>query len=333
MSNATKTMQRRDDAQFQADMQALSKEAEDRRLNFMKKHGRRRFIAMAISILSLGASAAAFGWYLLVLGDLFHALISMLAAMALAGLVTFWAEGPIKAYTRNYKTSFLPKMAQALGGLEFYPERGIGEKLLSRTGVLPAYDIYRAEDCFRGVYKGAKVMFSEARLYKRKKKEPVFQGIFVLLETAHGLIEGHTILTADKIMAGQSASTRWKSLQPVTISTENLSWNRFLVFSSNPEAAKLLVGERLLKELSEAADIFDNAALTAVLFREKFVFLMIPYAHDMFEASDMFVPVSIRQHAQKCKSEIEKILEVIDVFELYQANKSMQNFATVKSES
>ena len=65
-----------------------------------------------------------------------------------------------------------------------------------------------------GVYKGVKVIFSEARLYKDKKsqkaKESVFDGIFVLLETSSNIIEGHTILTADSALAKRAAQTIWR---------------------------------------------------------------------------------------------------------------------------
>ena len=40
----------------------------------------------------------------------------------------------------------------------------------------------------------------------------------------------------------------------------------------------------------------------------------------MFEASNMYVPVATKQHALQCKKEIEQILEIIDLFELYKTD-------------
>jgi hypothetical protein len=50
--------------------------------------------------------------------------------------------------------------------------------------------------------------------------------------------------------------------------------------------------------------------------------MMIPNKGDMFEPSSMFVPVSTKQHALNCKKEIERILEIIDVFEIYKAGNA-----------
>ena len=246
----------------------------------------------------------------------------MVPALVIPLLMYRWSEAPLKQYIRDYKAKFMPRMADALGGFKFYAHSGISKEVISKTGVVPAHDRYNAEDCFKGVYKGVKVIFSEARLRSRKSPEHVFQGIFVVLETPHQIIEGHTIITADRRMAERSAVKRWAKLLPVKIRVENPNWDRFLIFSDKPEDAALLVGEKLLKELSEAADVFNKAEITAVLFRKKYVFLMIPHKGDMFEPSNIFVPVATKQHALNCKREIERILEIIDVFEIYKAGKT-----------
>ncbi len=45
--------------------------------------------------------------------------------------------------------------------------------------------------------------------------------------------------------------------------------------------------------------------------------MMIPYDKDMFEASSLFVPVTTKKQAMQCKREIEQLLEIVDVFDLY----------------
>jgi hypothetical protein len=64
---------------------------------------------------------------------------------------------------------------------------------------------------------------------------------------------------------------------------------------------------------------FGDANLSAVLFRGKYIFMMIPHETDMFEASDLYVPVSTQRHALSCKKEIDQLLEMLDVFDLYAA--------------
>lgn len=308
---------------FEEQVDRLINEAENMRMSFMKRHRTRGHITSTVGLISVILGASAFGWYFMVDVDLVKATGMMMLGVAIPLFLHLWAGSILQDYKKSYKSVFLPKLAKALGGFKFHPTRGIGLKIISKTGLIPPHEVYSAEDCFMGKYHGVKVLFSEARLlYKKAYLEPIFDGIFVLLEIPQGIIEGHTILTADDEMIKKWRTTRWKSLQDVDVKTGNEDWDRFHAYSDNPEAAKLLIGERLLKELSEAADIFDNAPLSAAFFRGKFVFLMIPYKGDMFEASNIHMPVATKQHALQCKREVEQILEIIDVFDVYQAKKS-----------
>ena len=212
----------------------------------------------------------------------------------------------------------MPRLAKVLGGLRFYPSRGIGRQILTKTGVLPKFETYRAEDCFMGVYKGVKVIFSEARLFEGSREvSPVFDGIFVLLEAPKDSFNAHTIITSDHHMAQAYAPKRWQQLTPVDIPEASPESVPFRAFSSDPASAQALLTHKLLKELSEASQVFNEAPITAVMFRKKYVFLMIPNSHDMFEASDIHIPVKTRQHAMQCRKEINQILEVIDVFDIF----------------
>lgn len=317
------------DHDFSAQADRLVRDAEAMRLSFMKRHRTRGHIAMTIGLICLLAGACGFGWFLLMEGDILRATGLVLITICVPALLHFWHNGILKDYERSYKREFLPRLAEALGGFKFYPARGIGRKIVAKTGVIPPHDLYEAEDCFIGRYKGIKVLFSEARLkYKKRYLEPVFDGVFVLLELPGAVIEGHTILTADEDAYRRWRSSRWQKLQDVDISTRstgNEDGDRFYILSDKPEAARLLVGERLLKELTEASRVFDNAALSMVFFRKKFIFLMIPYKGDMFEASSIHLPIATKQHAMQCRREIEQVLEIIDVFDIYQKTDSLQD--------
>lgn len=320
-SDDASQLSRPDENRFTAEMDLLAQEAETMRMAYMERRRKRSFIANTISTLLVMAGAGGFGWYFLMEFNLGLAVLCMIAAIIPPPALYLWAGAPLKAYIRDYKKEFLPKVAQILGGFKFHPSRGISAQIISKTGVLPKHNVYEAEDCFMGTYKGVRVLFSEARLYERRNGAPVFDGVFVLLKIPAEVIEGHTIITADIEMAQKSAATRWQKLQPVTLSAKTPYAERFRVFSDKPEDADLMIGEKLLKELAEAADVFDKAKLTAVLFRKQYVFMAIPYKLDMFEPSNMFVPVAMKEHAMSCKKEIEQILEIIDVFDLYQAGE------------
>lgn len=310
-------IQKRDDVQFQTEIDQLIRESEDMRLSYMGKHRSRNLMSIVIGLISIILGAVAFGWFFLMNGQLFMGLGAVFLSFVPSALLGVWTARPPKLYKRAYKQMFLPKLARTLGGLRYFETRGISEKITRRTGILPGYNRYEAEDCFMGKYKGVKVMLSEARLYRDKQKASVFDGVFVLLEVPTEIFEGHTIITADIDRASKWQATRWSKLSPVQLNLENAQNNRFRVYSDAPETASLMIGERLLKELGEAADVFNRSLLSAALFKGKYIFLSIPYDGDMFEASDIGVPVATKQHALHTKHEIDRILEIIDVFELY----------------
>jgi len=313
-----------DDVKFNKNLDALIKESEEMRLNRMRQHRTRGFLAMNFNIFFVLLGVMGFGWFFLIEATIIPAFISLAASMIPPIFLSIWAKKPIKTYIKEHKSIFMPKLANTLNGLSFHPERGVSAKIIKKLAVLPEHDIYKAEDCFMGRYKGVKVIFSEARLYsKRRKDEAIFDGIFVLLEIPLEVIEGHTIITANHKMVKAYAQTRWKTMEKVNISVSNPEWDKFHIYSTKPEAAELIVGDRLLKELSEASEVFDDAPLTAVLFNKKYIFMMIPYSQDMFEASDLFVPVTTKSQALQCKKEIEQLLEIIDVFHLYKPVKSI----------
>ena len=307
-----------EDSQFKSTLDTIIKEAENRRLHFMEKYRRREMFTAGMGLFIIVLGAAGFGWFLLVETDIIKAVSCMVLAACLPLLLQIWDDAPLKQYKRDYKDNFMPQMAKALGGFKFHPARGIGAKVLPKTGIIPSFGRYEAEDCFMGTHHGVKVIFSEAKLYSKKKKSRrVFDGLFVLLELSDHILEGHTIITADHAMVDHYVSTRWRNLSRVNIQTPNPEWDKFAVFSDKPESAALLAGEKLLKELSEASKIFDSSPLSAVFFGKKYIFISIPYDKDMFEASNIYFPVATQDHAMTCKKEIEQILEIIDVFEIY----------------
>ncbi len=312
-----------DNKRFNKDLNALVNESEEMRLKRMKQYRARSFIAINANIFFMMIGVAAFGWFFLVKANLFYAFISIALSIIPIIFLSIWTKQPIKKYKEEHKNIFMPKLAKTLNGLSFYPKRGVSAKVIEKLAVIPAHDEYKAEDCFMGTYKGVKVIFSEARLYlKQYKDKPIFDGIFVLLEVPNNLFEGHTIITANYKMIKSYENTRWKNMEKVDIQASNPSWDKFHIYSTNPESAKIVIDDRLLKELCEASEIFNNAPLTAVLFGGKYIFIMIPYSNDMFEPSDMFVPIKTRSQAMQCKKEIEQLLEIIDVFDLYKTTKS-----------
>ena len=49
---------------------------------------------------------------------------------------------------------------------------------------------------------------------------------------------------------------------------------------------------------------------------------MIPNEKDMFEASDMYVPVASNEAANRCRREVEQLLSIMEVAEAYTGDKT-----------
>ncbi len=318
------TIVRPDPKHFSTELTYLLRESEDMRLRYMKQHRFQKNVALTLGLLSIALGAGGFGWFLLVQVDLLRALACIVLAIVIPVALTIKTGNALRAYTRVYKTEFLPRIATAIGGLTFHQNRGVKEALAKQSGLLPAYEIYKAEDCFMGTYKGVNILFSEARLLMKNTLEnPVFTGVFVLLELSRPLITGHTILTTDRALYNKGRTTRWKKLQDVPLSpdvTDDPA--RFHVLSSAPESVPLLLGKKLLMELEDIIEGFNNAPLSAAFFQEKYIFLMIPCARNLFEPSNIHIPVNTSRQALACKREVEQLLQIVDILELYRTSAS-----------
>lgn len=305
--------------EFELKLEKLLEEAERMRVRLMKKYQSRHMTAVGVSIFSVFALGAVFGWFFLIETQILVAILAIIVCTFLVVYMHIWADKPLRAYESQYKTMFLPQLARLLGGLKFFPSRGISANILQKTGVVPKHGLYRAEDCFMGRYKGVKVIFSEGRLYPEKKpgSHTVFDGIFVLLECPEDKFKGHTILTSDMDMVEHYAHSRWKSLQPVPAETDEHYDPAFKLFSNSPETATNIISKELFKELGEASDIFNEAPVTLVFFQKKYIFMMIETDQNMFEPCSIQLPIKTNLHGVECKKEIDQILEIIDIFDLY----------------
>lgn len=323
IGNTTDDLQRRDNAAFRREIDTLIREAENTRLEYMRRFHNYKNLAAWLGMLSCIAGSLGFAWLFLVKFSPEPAILAFIAGSIPYFGLNFVGNRALKDYRVQHKTTFMPKLAKILGGFRFFAEKGLSKKVLSKTGILPSFKHYHAEDCFRGTYKGVKVTFCEAKLYKTAKpraSSELFCGIFVFLEIPHEIIDGHTIITADHDASKRWHKTRWSKFTPVIADTENAQLQqRFEIFSTEPDSAGLLVGEKLLKELYEASEVFNGATLSMALFGRKYIFAAIPHDNDMFEASDIRYPLTTQVHAMRCKQEVDQILEIIDVFEMYKS--------------
>ena len=297
------------DQEFSKELTRIIKGAEKIRLKHMGQLRNRHFIFLSALLGSVVLGGSAFAWAFLFEYNLNKGLFWLICSILLCAGIYMWSRQPLEIYRKQYKTKVMPALGKALGNLKFNPQRGISPRVLEMAGIIPPYKNYRTEDCFTGCYKGVKMILAEARLTdKNKAGTPVFDGVFVMLEIPDQPFKGRTVITSDPALKKQLH--RKEGLH-------HSAMNDFGVFSSHSENIQSLTSEKLFQELKEISDLFDKTPLSVVFFAEKYLFMMIPCPQDLFEPSSVFVPLSTYDEIQRCKTEIQKILSIIDILGLY----------------
>lgn len=297
---------------LQAEIESVLKEAEAFRLEKMTEQRSREFMSLTIMLCSVVLGAGAFAWYLLVMGNILMALLCMLVAVIPHFFLSGWVNKPIKDYKKEFKGTFMTRLAKTFGKFEYFQNRGISRKILAKTSIVPAHENYRAEDCFYGTKNGVKITLSEARLASKTKKGALsFDGIFTLFEYPNDMFDGHTIITSDPGLAKRMAQKLSVIKDP-----DSTYGNHFTTLSSSASPSSFLKPE-LYQTLDMIRVKFDNCRLSATLLNKKYLFVMIPDENDMFEASDMYAPVASNEAAKKCKSEVEQLFSIMDLAKVY----------------
>lgn len=309
------------DEKFAAEIEKLINFAEDSRLAKSKQYDlRRRLSFVATMIIGISASSWLI-WFLLMGGSAIISWAALAVLIIAPILLHIWIKQPVKTYISNFKSNLMPRMAKLLGNLEYHPTSGISMKAVASSRLIPPHKVYKAEDAFRGVFKGVKIMISESRLYGKNDKDVIFSGVYVLLLTPKGKFKGHTIITCDDDLIKTCRSSRWKKLPEIQFN-EGIKPGLFRIYSNNAEEAKGLADEDFMELLHTLNELFGNTKVSACFYGDNRVFLSIPNDTDMFEPGNIYMPITTRSHALKCKREIEQILHVVDVLDVYEADSA-----------
>jgi hypothetical protein len=314
--------QQNPEEKISAEVKSLINKAEEMRFAKSKQYTQRqKLFVSALSFLAIGSSSNLV-WALLMGGDIYLALGGIVVAIIIPLLLAGWAKSPTKEYRKNFKTEFMPALAKAIGNLDYFPTGGIAMKSMKPSGIIPPHATYTAEDGFRGKFKNNSLTISEGRLYSDKKNaEPIFNGVLVMITTPKGKFKGHTIITSDHEAIKKWANTRWKkfnSVQP----REGIAAGDYKIYANNVEEAQALADEDYMELLQRLSELFSNSLISSAFYAGNRVLLLIPSDEDMFEPGDIDMPVSSQGYALKCKREIEQILHVVDVIDVYEPDSA-----------
>ncbi len=310
------------DLYFSKDIQLIIDKAEALRMERMKQYETRGFLSFSLGMFFTMAGGCIFAWFFFVQNDILKAIMGLIAGMTPSYLLHQFKLQPIKNYKREHKEVFMPALARALGGLRYRANSGIKINMIRPSRILPAHGEYKAEDCFHGKHNGIKMIMSEARMKMPSKqgKGYAFDGIFVLLELPKPSFTGQTLIMGNIAQARKWGERRWGDLS-YTETEDPGQESHFDVYSNNHEEAKKLARGDILERLHVLAKEFDNAKISLSFYKQKYVFLMIPYSTDMFEHSSLYLPITTKEDALTRKREIEQIISIIDTLSLHMLSK------------
>lgn len=97
-----------DDHIYHEKIEHLLKDAESFRLEKMGEHRSREFTALTVTLTSVVLGASGFAWYLLIMGNIWLALLCMLVAIVPSILLSSWVANPFS----NIKTIIKPPLCR-----------------------------------------------------------------------------------------------------------------------------------------------------------------------------------------------------------------------------
>lgn len=239
------------------------------------------------------------------------------------GALYAWATVPKRAYMKAYKREIMPEIA-ALFGLRFDPEGKIPMDEMRQSRIVPAHSTYTSEDYFEGVYKGAKLRFSEICLRKKQgsgknsRYVTVFDGLAVMIDLgAQARFYGHTIITADMPGFHEWAKEKSSGLARADM-VDPLFEKKYSVFTSDQVEARYLVHPAMIERIERLRHANIRGGI-AIAYRKKNILMLIPMNKNLFEPADISVAATDMESLRIMHRDLSETLALVDYFEFYKA--------------
>ena len=237
------------------------------------------------------------------------------------GLIYAWVTQPKRDYTKAYKMQLMPKIVEAFGNFKYNLKGKIDDALMKPSKILPRYDKYKSEDHFEGHYKGSHIQFCEINLKQRRRSRKrtryvsVFKGLAILLESKNRTFYGHTILTKDSSKLMEWFKEKSSDLKRANLVDPEFE-DMFDVYTNDQVEARYLVDPKIMEQLKKLSTLYNGKSLSAAYYDQKFL-ILIESKENHFEPPGIHVPATSRKSLEELYQEIESILNIGDVLELY----------------
>lgn len=255
--------------------------------------------------------------------DLMAIFIIDLVIIAITSAVII--SGPKKSYVDNFKNYFVKRTLEKIfTDLQYNPDRGIPEDVISGTGMMYTGDRYTTNDLILGKYKNINFMQSDVHIEEEHESTDsdghtttyyvtIFQGrwmIFDFNKTFKANVE-----VCEKGFSGNQANTLFGKSKYQKVKMESEEFNKkFRVYAQDPHDAFFIITPSLMEKIKrlEAA----NKGKLFLGFCNNQLHVGIHDGSDSFEPGSCFSKINEEEIMNRMSTDVSKITMFVDELEL-----------------
>lgn len=234
-------------------------------------------------------------------------------------------SGPKKSYVDNFKNYFVKRTLEKIfTDLQYNPDRGIPEAVISGTGMMYTGDRYTTNDLILGKYKNINFMQSDVHIEEEHESTDsdghttryyvtIFQGrwmIFDFNKTFKANVE-----VCEKGFSGNQANTLFGKSKYQKVKMESEEFNKkFRVYAQDPHDAFYIITPSLMEKIKrlEAA----NKGKLFLGFCNNQLHVGIHDGSDSFEPGSCFSKINEEEIMNRMSTDVSKITMFVDELEL-----------------
>lgn len=251
--------------------------------------------------------------------------IFIIDLVIIAIVSTIIISGPKKSYVDNFKNYFVKRTLEKIfTDLQYNPDRGIPEAVISGTGMMYTGDRYTTNDLILGKYKNINFMQSDVHIEEEHESTDsdghtttyyvtIFQGrwmIFDFNKTFKANVE-----ICEKGFSGNQANTLFGKSKYQKVKMESEEFNKkFRVYAQDPHDAFYIITPSLMEKIKrlEAA----NKGKLFLGFCDNQLHVGIHDGSDSFEPGSCFSKINEEEVMNRMSTDVSKITMFVDELEL-----------------
>ena len=255
--------------------------------------------------------------------DLMAIFIIDLVIIAITSAVII--SGPKKSYVDNFKNYFVKRTLEKIfTDLQYNPDRGIPEDVISGTGMMYTGDRYTTNDLILGKYKNINFMQSDVHIEEEHESTDsdghtttyyvtIFQGrwmIFDFNKTFKANVE-----VCEKGFSGNQANTLFGKSKYQKVKMESEEFNKkFRVYAQDPHDAFYIITPSLMEKIKKLEAI--NKGNLFLGFCNNQLHVGIDDGTDSFEPGSCFSKINEEEVMNRMSTDVSKITMFVDELEL-----------------